>query len=115
MDPDLLKQLSDILSEKDIDLNQILENFQSSSSDENTTNSKTDFSQIDPEMLLKLQKLLSLLNKNKDSNDEVLLKALKPYMRDSRKEKIDQYIKLLHILNLFEKFQEMGGNISDFL
>ena len=96
MDSDLLKQLSDMLSEKDIDLNQILENFQSTSSDE-------------------MQKLLSLLNKNKDSKDEVLLKALKPYMRGSRKEKIDQYIKLLHILNLFEKFQEMGGNLSDFL
>lgn len=115
MDPDLLKQLSDMLSEKDIDLNQILENFQSTSSDENTANPQNDSNQFDPEMLLKMQKLLSLLNKNKDSKDEVLLKALKPYMRDSRKEKIDQYIKLLHILNLFEKFQEMGGNLSDFL
>ena len=115
MDPDLLKQLSDMLSEKDIDLNQILENFQSTSSNENTTNSQNDSNQFDPEILLKMQKLLSLLNKNKDSKDEVLLKALKPYMRDSRKEKIDQYIKLLHILNLFEKFQEMGGNLSDFL
>ena len=107
MDPDLLKQLSNMLSEKDIDLNQILENFQSSSSDENTTNSQVDSNQIDPEMLLKFQKLLSLLNKNKDSKDEVLLKALKPYMRDYRKNKIDQYIKLLHILNLFENFQEI--------
>lgn len=115
MDPDLLKQLSSMLSEKDIDLNQILENFQSTSSDENTTNSHSESNQIDPEMLLKFQKLMSLLNKNKDSKDEVLLKALKPYMRDSRKDKIDQYIKLLHILNLFEKFQEMGGNLSDFL
>lgn len=115
MDPDFLKQLSSMLSEKDIDLNQILENFQSSSSDESTSNSQINFDQIDPEMLLKLQKLLSLLNKNKDSKDEVLLKALKPYMRDSRKDKIDQYIKLLHILNLFENFQEMGGNLSDFL
>lgn len=47
--------------------------------------------------------------------DENLLKALKPYMRDSRKEKIDKYIKLLHIFKLMEKFQEMGGNINDFL
>ena len=72
MDSDLLKQLSDMLSEKDIDLNQILENFQSTSSDENTTNSQNDSNQFDPEMLLKMQKLLSLLNKNKDSKDEVL-------------------------------------------
>jgi hypothetical protein len=36
-------------------------------------------------------------------------------MRGTRKEKIDQYIKLLQILKMFEKFKEMGGNISDFL
>ena len=66
MDPDLLKQLSDMLSEKDIDLNQILENFQSTSSNENTTNSQNDSNQFDPEILLKMQKLLSLLNKNKE-------------------------------------------------
>ena len=47
MDSDLLKQLSDMLSEKDIDLNQILENFQSTSSDENTTNSQNDSNQFD--------------------------------------------------------------------
>ena len=64
MDPDLLKQLSDMLSEKDIDLNQILENFQSTSSNENTTNSQNDSNQFDPEILLKMHKLLILLNKN---------------------------------------------------
>lgn len=66
-------------------------------------------------MLIKIQKLLSLVNSNKNSKDEQLLKSLKPYMRQSRKDKIDQYVKLLHIMKLFENFQEMGGNINDFL
>ena len=94
---------------------QILENFQTNTTDENTQNTTEEQTKIDPEMILKFQKILTLLNQNKNSKDETLLRALKPYMRDSRKEKIDQYIKLLHILNLFEKFQEMGGNLSDFL
>lgn len=115
MDPELLNQISNLLSEKDIDLNQILENFQTNTTDENTQNTNEEQTKIDPEMILKFQKILTLLNQNKNSKDETLLRALKPYMRDSRKEKIDQYIKLLHILNLFEKFQEMGGNLSDFL
>ena len=115
MDPELLNQISNLLSDKDIDLNQILENFQTNTTDENTQNTNEEQTKIDPEMILKFQKILTLLNQNKDSKDETLLRALKPYMRDSRKEKIDQYIKLLHILNLFEKFQEMGGNLSDFL
>jgi len=115
MDPELLNQISNLLSDKDIDLNQILENFQTNTTDENTQNTSEEQTKIDPEMILKFQKILTLLNQNKNSKDETLLRALKPYMRDSRKEKIDQYIKLLHILNLFEKFQEMGGNLSDFL
>lgn len=115
MDPELLNQISNLLSDKDINLNQILENFQINTTDENTQNTSEEQTKIDPEMILKFQKILTLLNQNKNSKDETLLRALKPYMRDSRKEKIDQYIKLLHILNLFEKFQEMGGNLSDFL
>lgn len=115
MDSELLNQISNLLSDKDIDLNQILENFQTNTTDENTQNTNEEQTKIDPEMILKFQKILTLLNQNKNSKDETLLRALKPYMRDSRKEKIDQYIKLLHILNLFEKFQEMGGNLSDFL
>ena len=115
MDPELLNQISNLLSDKDINLNQILENFQTNTTDENTQNTSEEQTKIDPEMILKFQKILTLLNQNKNSKDETLLRALKPYMRDSRKEKSDQYIKLLHILNLFEKFQEMGGNLSDFL
>ena len=157
-----------MLSEKDINLNDILSNFQNTSS-ENTSNTnnksnsdknhnqthstgnynnsqtnsnesynnnqtysnesynnnqtnsnksynQNSFNKLDPETLIKLQKIMSLLNtKGSNSKDETLLLALKPYMRKSKKEKIDQYIKLLHIIDMFEKFQEMGGNINDFL
>lgn len=116
MDEELLDKLSNILSEKNININDILENFQNTSSNENASEETNDFSKIDPTTLLKLQKIMSLLNSKKtNSKDETLLLALKPYMRNSKKEKIDQYIKLLHIINMFEKFQEMGGNINDFL
>lgn len=115
MNEDLAKQLSGILNDKNIDLNEILENFKNNSSNENTEKKDTDSSQIDTSTLLKIQQLLNLLNKNSNNRDEQLLKSLKPYMRDSKKEKIDHYIKLLHIYKLFENFQEMGGNINDFL
>ncbi len=115
MDEDLAKKLSDILNEKNINLNEILENFQANSSNENTKNSEADTCQFDADTLLKIQKLLKLLKSESNSNDEQLLRSLKPYLRDSKKTKIDQYIKLLHILKLFENFQEMGGNINDFL
>lgn len=115
MNEDLANQLSSILADKNIDLNQILDNFKSSSQEENTQKESGPFDQIDTETFLKFQKIFNLMNSKNDTQDENLLKALKPYMRDSRKEKIDKYIKLLHIMKLLEKFQEMGGNISDFL
>lgn len=120
MNEDLASQLSSILEKNNIDLNQVLENFNQSQKKEdncqtNDNPSNENSSSIDPEMILKIQKLLSLVNSNKNSKDEQLLKSLKPYMRQSRKDKIDQYIKLLHIMKLFENFQEMGGNINDFL
>lgn len=115
MNEDLAKQLSDMLSEKNIDLNQVLDNFKANSSEENTQEKTSSFDQFDTATLLKFQKLFGLLNSKNNSQDEQLLKALKPYMRDSKKGKIDQYIKLLHIMQIFEKFQEMGGNLNDFL
>lgn len=115
MNEDLAKQLSDILADKNIDINNILESFQNNSSNENDTESQNPFDQIDTETILKLQKIMTLFNNKSNTSDEQLLKALKPYMRDSRKEKIDQYIRLLHIIKIFENFQKMGGNINDFL
>ena len=111
MNEDLASQLSNILEKNNIDLNQVLESFNQSqkneeSSRENDNPPNENSSSIDPEMLI---------NSNKNSKDEQLLKSLKPYMRQSRKDKIDQYVKLLHIMKLFENFQEMGGNINDFL
>lgn len=111
MDEDLIKKLSDILAEKNIDFNDIINNFNSS----NSTQSEDENSNIDTDSILKFQKIAKLLSHNETSKDESLLLALKPYMRNSRKEKIDQYIKILHVVNLLDKFQEMGGNISEFL
>ena len=95
MNEDLAKQLSDILKEKNIDLNQVLENFNSNSSNGNTENKESSSfnnssennqsnssGQIDPSTLLKFQKLFTLLYNKKDSKDEQLLRSLKPYMRD---------------------------------
>ena len=115
MDEDLLNRLSKILEDKNIDLNQVLENFQTTpSKNENENNSESN-SQVDTEQFLKIQKLLTLLNSKNGSNDAKLLMALKPYLRESRKNKIDEYIKILHMIEIFENFQEMGGNISDLL
>ena len=118
MDEDLVGRLAEILAEKNIDLNEVLKNFEgvgSSGSDSDIKQESSGPSGVDVETLLKFQKLAALLSSKSDSKDESLLRALKPYLRDSRKVKIDKYIKLLRVVSLLEKFQDMGGSFDDIL
>ena len=117
MDEDLVGRLAEILAEKNIDLNEVLENFQGGASDcsGDIKQENGSSSGVNVESLLKFQKLAGLLSQRGDSKDESLLRALKPYLRDSRKEKIDKYIKMLRVVNLLEKFQDMGGSLDDIL
>lgn len=39
-----------------------------------------------------------------------LLKSLKPYLKESRKEKVDQYIKLFGMGKVFEMLNPLGGD-----
>ena len=62
----------------------------------------SDFGNIDFETIMKAQSLMKKLNDKKGDNRSKLLKSLKPYMRDSRKEEIDKYSKMLRIADLLE-------------
>lgn len=95
MNEDLAKQLSDILNDKNIDLNQILDNFKANSSGENTEsintqnsnnnqdsgsknrNDNSGSSQFDMNTILKMQKLLSLMNNSREYSRWSLTKSFK--------------------------------------
>jgi len=62
----------------------------------------------DMEMIMKLMKIMQSTNQNSPSKD--LLKSLKPFLNDSRKEKVDQYIKLLGMTKALEIFNESGDH-----
>ncbi len=64
-----------------------------SSSDCTTSNSSIpDF---DIGTMMKMKGVMDALKSNKDDPRANLLKSLKPYLKESRKEKVDQYIQLL--------------------
>lgn len=116
MDEELMNKFSDILKEKNIDLNSVLENFNSNStnssnnspnSEKKTENSSTT-NDFDISTILKMKKVFE--NTNNSNNDSNLLLALKPYLRDSRKEKVDQYAKILSLAKAFQTFQNLGGD-----
>ena len=65
---------------------------------------------IDFETIMKIKTIMDALNTKKDDPRAKLLKSLKPYLKESRKNKIDQYIGLLNMSQVFELFKNSGGD-----
>lgn len=87
-----------------------LGNEKNSSSNSETSTSNNDFSsKIDFETILKIKSIMETLNKNDDPRSN-LLYSLKPYLRESRQKKIDQYVNLLKITNLSGLFNFNKGD-----
>lgn len=59
---------------------------------------------VDPAMLLKAGKAISQLNSKPDDRC-ILLGALKPYLRRERQDRVDEAIRILHLMRLAELFR----------
>ena len=66
---------------------------QNSNSDSKKNNDSSSFN-IDINTMLKMKSIIDAMNSQKDDPRANLLKSLKPYLKESRKEKVDQYIKI---------------------
>lgn len=107
---EIISKFSNILKEKDIDLNNIVggNNNPPTDSDEKNSNFESnsdDFNfNLDIDTILKIKNIMSSINKNSKSPRNNLLLALKPYLEDSKKEKLEQYIKIANLLSVLETF-----------
>lgn len=72
-----------------------------SSNQNNNTSSNFDFSGIDMNTILNMKSVMDKMNNSNDPRSN-LLSSLKPYLRDSKKEKLDQYSNLLKMANIAE-------------
>ena len=94
-----------------ISTNSVIEkdNNNSSTLPQDDLNSSSEITQsIDISNLTKL--LDSLNNSSNDDSASKLLIALKPYLRDNKKEKIDDYIKLLKLGKITQLLNIIGGD-----
>lgn len=64
---------------------------------------------IDIATLMKMKSIIDSMNSNKDDPRSNLLLSLKPYLKESRQKKVDQYIKLFGLGKAFEVFNSLGG------
>lgn len=62
----------------------------------NNNTSGFDFNNIDPATIMKITSAFGKMN-NKNDPRANLLYSLKPYLRDGKKEKLDQYVNLLNV------------------
>ncbi len=83
------------------------QNFSNSGSPNKNTNttgndSGFDFSNIDINMLSKMSSIMGKMNNNNNDPRKNLLNSLRPYLRDSKKGKLDNYMNLLNVSQIAE-------------
>lgn len=88
----------------------------SESNSKNTYNSNSsksgfDFNQIDMNTILKMKSVMEKMN-NADDPRSNLLHSLKPYLRQTKQEKLDQYVNLLNFSKVADilKNDKKGDN-----
>lgn len=114
--------LSDLIknfSNSNIDMNKvndILNSLNTSDKSSSTNNSTQDTSSnsnttnnIDINTILKIKEIMDKINSTHNDKRSHLLMALKPFLRESRQTKLDQYMKLLDIAPLLEMFKNDNG------
>ena len=100
--------VSDLISKIPPD---VIENFSSMMNNQNENNNNStskensfDFSNIDMNTIIKMKNIMEKIN-NKNDPRSNLLASLKPYLRDNKKEKLDQYSNLINFAKIAEIFK----------
>lgn len=74
-------------------------------SSNSNNNNNFDFSQIDMNTILKMKSVMEKLNSSNDPRSN-LLYSLKPYLREEKKGKLDQYANLLNVAKVADLFKD---------
>lgn len=89
----------------------MLSNNSNNSNNTNNTNTENNFGNIDINTILRLQNIFSSMNKNDPKKN--LLLSLKPFLRKSRQDKINEYITMLSIGDALGIFNSRGGKENE--
>lgn len=84
-------------------------NDMSSNASTEQSSSENSIPNFDMDTMLKMKTIIDNMNKTQNDPRANLLKSLKPYLKPSRKDKVDQYIKLFSMGKAFEILNPLGG------
>ena len=104
--PEMMQNFSKMLSNQN---SQSTQNEQKSehnsinqNHNENNTSNNFDFNNIDMDTIMKFSSAFGKIKNSKNDPRANLLNSLKPYLRDEKKGKIDQYMNLLNVSKIAE-------------
>lgn len=115
---DIFQKMNDMLKNNEVpdSIKNMLNNFNSNGMSSNSfteqqspENSSSDIPSFDMETMIKMKSIIDNMNRSQNDPRANLLKSLKPYLKPSRKEKVDQYIKLFSMGKAFEILNPLGG------
>ncbi len=100
-------ELNDVISKISPEMIQNFSSMINNSPEKNNNNNNTnsnnsnnfDFNQIDMNTILKMKSIIEKLNNSNDPRSN-LLYSLKPYLREGKKEKLDQYAQMLNVAKI---------------
>ena len=97
---DLNNMLGQISPEMINNLSSMLNSSTQNSNNHNSNNSTSNLN-FDMNTIMKMKSIMENMN-NKNDPRANLLYSLKPYLRDSKKDKLDQYVNLLNVSKIAE-------------
>lgn len=106
---ELFSKFSNMINEGNIpdEMKNILSSMQNGNKEEKTEGEEKDSPSIDFETIMKMKQIMEKMKGTEKDPRANLLLSLKPYLKESRKDKVDQYIKLFSM----GKAMEIFGNL----
>ncbi|MCI8411481.1 MAG: hypothetical protein HFJ40_03385 [Clostridia bacterium] len=101
--PEMIQNVSSMMSSNNPKTNEnsSSSNYNNSDSGNKNNTNNFDFSNIDMNTILKMKSVIEKMNGSNDPRSN-LLYSLKPYLREEKKEKLDQYANLLNMAKIAE-------------
>lgn len=100
INPEMLKNIMNMFNNS---------NNSNGSSDSTNSNNSNSAPNIDINTLLKMKSIMDKINSNKNDPRSNLLLSLKPYLKESRKNKVEQYVQLFNMTKVIDVFNQNGG------
>lgn len=90
------------------DISSILNSFNQNKEDNSNSNNNDNNFTFDPSIILKMQKIIGSMNNNNPKKE--LLLSLKPFLRKSRQDKMNDYLTILNVISALEAFKNKDSD-----